>query len=202
MIYLNKRKWMDFNMCTTLRRINGLTPEEILNTYGDKSRNSYPIDISKILYEMEIRVHPFDFSALNKREGKKILGALVADNENLALLYEATESINRNRFTLAHELAHCCLMHLDDEKIPYIEYRCEGEVADKKEIDANIFAGKILIPEKELCGVLISKFPDEIPNAKDLAQLFVVSVNVMKERLKWLNIPFIDEYGRKIFCME
>lgn len=193
---------MDFNMCTTLRRINGLTPEEILNTYGDKSRNSYPIDISKILYEMEIRVHPFDFSALNKREGKKILGTLVADNENLALLYEATESINRNRFTLAHELAHCCLMHLDDEKIPYIEYRCDEEVTDKKEIEANIFAEEILIPERELYKVLVNKFLNKIPIVKELARLFAVPVNAMKDRLEWLNIPFIDEYGRKIFCIE
>jgi len=193
---------MDFNMCTTLKRINGLTPEEILNKYGDTSRNSYPIDISEILYEMGIRVHPFGFSALNKREGKKISGALVADNKNLALLYEETESINRNRFTLAHELAHCCLMHLDDEKIPYIEYRCDGEVTDKKEIDANMFAEEILIPERELYKVLVNKFLNKIPIVKELARLFAVPVNVMKDRLKWLNVPFIDEYGRKIFCIE
>lgn len=193
--------WMDFKMCMTLQRINGMSPEEILNNYWEENRDSYPIDISKILYNMGIRVHAVDFSDFFDENGK-ILGAMIADKNNLALLYREGETKNRSRFTLAHELGHCCLMHINEAQIPYVEYRHDGEITDKKEIEANIFAGEILIPEKELYNVLISKFPNEIPVSQELARVFAVSNNVMRERLKWLKVPFIDEYGRKIFCVE
>lgn len=51
--------------------------------------------------------------------------------------------MRRQRFTIAHELAHCCL-HIDaNQKKNYIELRSEniGIEDENKEKLANIFAG-------------------------------------------------------------
>ena len=192
-----------FNMCTKLKELNGLTPEYILNKYWNPKRNTYPIDIARVLYRMKIRVLPYNFSKYDDNNlENRILGAMIADETNLALLYRNSESKNRNRYTLAHELAHCCLAHLEDETMPYIEWRHDGNVTDEREIEANIFAGELLIPTKELRGVLSSDYPDTLPRVAELAKKFAVSTNVMKGRLKHLEIPYIDEYGRKNFCLE
>ena len=193
----------EFNMCIKLKELSGLTPEDILNNYWNPNRNSYPIDIAKILYNMKIRVIPYDFSKFDDDNlENRILGALIADEANLALLYRNSETKNRNRYTLAHELAHCCLAHLEEETMPYIELRHDGVVTDKREIAANIFAGELLIPTKELRGVLSSEYPDTLPRITELASKFAVSINVMKGRLKYLKVPYLDEYGRKNFCLE
>lgn len=190
-------------MCTKLKELNGLTPEDILNTYWTEERNVYPIDIAEILYKMQIRVRSYDFSEFDDNNlENRILGAMVANKKDLALLYRKGESKNRNRFTLAHELAHCCLMHLDEQKMPYIEYRHDGVVTDPCEIKANSFAGELLVPATELRKILSVEYPDLLPQVARLAEMFAVSINVMKERLRCLKIPYIDEYGRKNFCLE
>lgn len=190
----------EFRMNTKIKELNGLTPEAILNEYGDETRSKLPIDIADILFKMEIRVLPFDFSEIDLTD--RILGAMIADETNLALLYRQGESKNRSRFTLAHELAHCCLAHLDDKTMPYVEYRHEGKTTDEDEIKANIFAGELLVPLKELRMVLSKYYPDTMPHSSKLAEMFAVSVNVMEERLRYLQIPYVDEYNRKNICLE
>jgi len=190
-------------MCTKLKELIGLTPEDILNKYWNPKRNTYPIDIAKILYQMKIRVLPYDFSKYDDDNlENRILGAMIADETDLALLYRNSETKNRNRYTLAHELAHCCLAHLEEESMPYIELRHDGSVTDTREIEANIFAGELLIPITELRGVLSMEYLNMLPKVTDLAKKFAVSTNVMKGRLRHLKIPYIDEYGCKIFCLE
>ena len=189
-------------MCRKLKELNGLTSEYILNTYWNKDRNVYPIDIAQILYEMKIRVSPYDFAKFDNNGENKILGAMVANNDDLALLYREGETKNRNRFTLAHELAHCCLTHFNDCQMPYIEYRHDGIITDQREIEANIFAGELLVPDKELRKVLSNEYPDSLPHVVRLSEMFAVSINVMKGRLRHLRIPYIDEYNHKVFCLE
>ncbi len=187
-----------FRMCKKIDEINGLKAEDILQKYWYSNGYSYPVDIAKILYDMDIRVWPFDFSKIKDNSDSKILGAMVADDKNLALFYQTGETKNRNRFTLAHELAHCCLYHINENEMPYIEYRHEGNLDDQNEIEANIFAGDLLIPIRYLREVLSNNYLNKFPSSVKLAKTFAVSVNVMEERLKYLNIPFIDAYNRKI----
>lgn len=203
MIESNNNDLKVFKMCEKLKQLNGLTPDNILDNYWNPERNVCPIDIAEILYKLGIRALPYDFSKFDDNNlENRILGATIADETDLALLYRSGETKNRSRFTLAHELAHCCLAHLEEETMPYVEWRHDGIVTDRCEIDANIFAGELLVPTKELRRVLSSEYPNTLPHITNLAKVFAVSSNVMKERLKQLELPFIDEYGRKIFCME
>lgn len=191
-----------FKMCKKITELTGFSADDILQEYWENEGGTYPVDIAKILYRLDIRVLPFDFCNFQEDDNEsKILGAMIADDQNLALLYQTGETKNRNRFTLAHELAHCCLSHIENEQVPYVEYRHEGIIDDSKEISANIFAGELLIPFKFLREVLTNDYPDSFPSSVKLAKIFAVSVNVMEERLKYLKIPFIDAYDRKILSM-
>lgn len=200
MIDSNISRWKGFRMCKKLKEIAGLTPDDILNKYWNAKRNVCPIDISTILFKMGIRVQSYDFTKLDKNSNNRILGAMIANDNDLALLYSQGETKNRNRFTLAHELAHCCKAHLDDQKMPYIEYRHDGVVTDQHEIEANIFAGELLIPTTELRKVLSIEYPNSFPCVTRLSEIFAVSVNVVKGRLNYLKIPYIDEYNHKILA--
>lgn len=61
---------------------------------------------------------------------------------------------------------------------------------DEREMAACKFAGQLLIPEeslKKICKRLI------IPSLKILAEIFNVSVGVMRERLNETDIVYIDD---------
>lgn len=197
------RNGSDKNMCMKIKELNGLTPDSVLNKYW--VRNEVPIDIAKILYDMDIKVKSVDFSnaeKVAKLPYGDILGAVLTYNDDVLIAYKKNESLNRTRFTLAHELAHCCLSHIVPSQKGYIELRRKKNINEEHEISANIFAGELLIPEKELSGVLKKFFDNTFPSSEILAQIFSVSINVMEERLKYLKIPFIDSNKTKIICVE
>ncbi len=192
----------DKNMCMKMSELNGLTPDVILNRYW--TRNDVPIDIAKILYNMDIKVSAFDFFEVEK-DAKisygDILGAVITKGDKAAIIYKKDESLNRRRFTLAHELAHCCLSHITPTQKGHIEFRLAKKCTEKREMEANVFAGELLIPEMELSGVLKKFYDNTFPSSKGLAQIFSVSIHVMEERLKYLRIPFINSSGLKITYM-
>jgi len=190
-------------MCKKIQELNGLNVNEILNQYW--TRNTVPVDIAEILYKMDVQVHKFDFSEIEDKlnvSNGEILGAVIAKDDKLAIMYKEGETLHRTRFTLAHELAHCCLEHIQPSQKRYIEFRTKHNCSStKEEIAANIFAGELLIPEQELAIILQQYFPKTFPFSEVLARFFMVSTNVMEERLKHLKIPFIDRENRKIICL-
>lgn len=164
-----------------LKRINNLTPDKIIEKYNPDG--IYPFDIAYAIRDMGILIAPYDFKKMGRN---KILGAVVANGTKIAILYDERSSDNRKRFTLAHELAHCCLgldSENDSEKQIHIEFRNEFN-NNAKEYMANVFAGEILIP-KEPLRYVINNLID--PSIHNLSTFFGVSENVMKARLKYLG---------------
>lgn len=95
---------------------------------------------------------------------------------------------NRQRFTLAHELGHLLLhdsvgVHVDKEVIRLRDSKSSSG-SDIDEIEANIFAAELLMPEsllrRDLLGLIDSSSPDFV---KDLAGLYKVSEEAMTIRL-------------------
>ena len=114
-----------------------------------------------------------------------ILGAVVKNNDNAAIFYNIEDKVSshRCRFTIAHELAHCCLAH--DSGDVYIDYRTDGETLNEEEQAANAFAGELLIPEQVLRTTINGLV---LPSVKSLWDIFDVSENVMRARLEYLRI--------------
>lgn len=182
-------------MCTALERIRGKSPKEILEKYN--LNQSIPVDIEKLLRSLNISAIGKDFSNIESSsnfEQGTILGMLVSSGDNAAIFYRKSDTYNRKRFTIAHELAHA-IIHNDNN--PHIEFRMEEEQIknDPIEVKANILAGEFLIPFNLLKEVY---FKLSIPSSVVLSNIFKVSVNVMEARLNHLGISYFDSNGEAI----
>lgn len=173
-------------MCKKLNELDGKKPEYFLGLLGDKV--TAPVDIEKILRKLGIEYFNYDFSAAEKQLTKpdRILGAALVDGDDVVILCSDEATPNRRRFTLAHELAHCCLdaQHLKDG---HVEFRSDRNSKDPSEFNVNVFAGELLIPKK----LLEEEYHNMIAPLSDvLAKIFEVSVNVMEKRLDYLKMPY------------
>ncbi|MDU3180521.1 MAG: ImmA/IrrE family metallo-endopeptidase [Lachnospiraceae bacterium] len=181
-------------MCKVLEKIHNKTPEELLKEYG--VYDSLPIDLEKLAKAIGISVLPMDFTELEKvLDRKDILGLVLTSGNNAAIFYKKTDSINRIRFTIAHELAHSCFAD-PNMKTPHIEYRLDEQDKDEFEKKMDIFAGELLIPFHKLKEEYMKLF---LPNSVELAEKFKVSVNVMEARLNHLGISYYSESGEPVF---
>lgn len=181
-------------MCKPVSAIRNKSAQELLELGGQL--NKVPVDLKALLKKLKISCMPFDFSELEAAKyGTKdlenvdhILGALVTNGDNAAILYREQDQIDghRSRFTIAHELGHCCLAHYQvSESTVHLSFRHERTTDNIQEVAANIFAGELLIPRTTLESVI-----DELilPSVQTLADIFAVSTNVMLERLRYLKI--------------
>ena len=201
-------------MSTALQNLTGKTPTEIL-AYGDA--NNITTDIFSIAEALGVNVVTIDFSEIEheaKVEQGTILGAII-DNDDLDQLtiflkdelsssdyYKsktAGEKIDilrrRQRFTVAHEIAHAC-RHLGNQEVKlridyhknadeYIQDERHDEVEHLHEFEANVFAGELLMPFNlilTVSGQLIK------PSAEAFSKIFDVSKTVVRERLKYLGM--------------
>lgn len=197
-------------MCKILKELHGKTAMEILEKYGVK--NEYPIDITGIAENIGIKLGSTDFTELEKKDSLRemvqekghILGSVRVKGDELSIRYHnalhdnpAFENLSeedkkdkllrRQRFTIAHEIAHCCLNMPIDKDSSHIEYRTEQKdyKKDPKEIAANIFAGELLIPLDiltELCKLFDNKISISL-----FSDLFKVSKHVFEARLEHLK---------------
>lgn len=184
----------DDKMCKTLEKIHGKTPDELLMEYG--VYDTIPIDLESLVKSIGISVLPMNFTKLEKRlKRNDILGLVLTSGNDAAIFYRETDGINRIRFTIAHELAHCCNIDPNNNE-PHIEYRLDEKDKDADEKKMDIFAGELLIPFHKLKEEYMKM---SLPNSVDLAKRFQVSVSVMEARLDYLKISYYSENMEPIF---
>lgn len=176
-------------MCKILRILQGKSADQLLEKYGMKGQT--PVKIDQLLKKIGIDVIPADFSSIEEKAGYQqgdILGATLIVKDDVTIFYREDSSENRIRFTVAHELAHCCI-HTDKLKETNIQLRQNGK-QDDEEKDANVFAGELLIPKENLM-----KYYEEliVPSLKVLAEIFMVSTSVMAARLDFLALPYYKD---------
>jgi len=100
------------------------------------------------------------------------------DFDGRKIFVNADDHVNRQTFTIAHELGHA-LLHIDfREQYQVLLRRPMGAEADPLEKEANHFAAKLLVPKRFLDQYY------KIASVSELARLFVVSEEVIRYRLK------------------
>ena len=182
-------------MCKVLKSIHGKTADEILKKYGQD--DSIPVNLNMLLLNIGLSALPFDFTEYENKIGVpkgNVLGLVVSKGDNAAIFYKQDDTLNRQRFTIAHELAHCCLGFTDGNK-PHIEFRLNEYDKDEHERTADIFAGQLLIPLKKLREVYLDL---AIPDSVTLASKFAVSINVMEARLNHLKVSHFNKDGQAV----
>lgn len=183
-----ERRKVVIYMNRTLATLKGLTAEQLLHKYNISLEP--PVDINLLLNRIGIQKVAYDFNKIEdilQLQKDEITGILYTTDENIGIFYKYNDPYNRVRFTLAHELAHCCL-HADTIEQRHIETRTKNNAKEPREIQANIFAGEILIPKYTL-DLVYNKFIST-PPISVLARIFEVSISVMKARLDYLELPY------------
>lgn len=172
-----------------IKNINGKTVMDILQETGQE--DSFPISLNKILQHYGISARAKDFSWLERQLTNRIvdargriLGAMITNSAGDTTIFYSSDPIlmseHRYRFTIAHELAHACI----NGEPNHIEFRHDGTSNNVIEQQANIFAGELLIPLKQLEAVSEGLY---IPSITNLAKVFEVSNAVMIARLEHLG---------------
>lgn len=125
--------------------------EEFLGKYH--SSRSVPVPIEKIV-EIDLQISVVPISGLLKQES--IDAFLSHDFKELYIDHDHyMGQTNRSRFTLAHEIGHLCLHKEIVEQVTSIEQwkkfvLGEGTGESFYEVQADNFAGCLLMPKKEL----------------------------------------------------
>jgi len=131
-----------------------------------------------------------------------VSGALVRSGKVVAIAVNLSQHANRQRFTIAHELAHYFLKHTEgedhlDRKFTVLRRDENSSTAtDENEIQANYFAACLLMPEEFLRRDVaqLARFNGETvlsePEIFSLAKKYQVSRAAMSYRL--VNLGLID----------
>jgi len=123
-----------------------------------------------------------DFSKLNHGES----GMIEKDGDNITIYVDPNDSLERQRFTTAHELGHYVSGHLDDntKMLRDSTKSYSQNNYDFKEYEANNYAANLLMPKDKLEFLLNN---EGLNTVEDLAYALVVSPQAMRIRLKNLG---------------
>lgn len=187
----------DDYMCEILRKIRNKSAYALLEEYNIKQEP--PIDIWSLLDGIGIIAIPMDFTDLEQEFNEpngSILGAAISKGKSLTIFYQRDATSHRQKFTIAHELAHCCL-HCPTDESSHVEYRTESyksynltDTYKRREKEANIFAGQLLIPKDTLMRMYKKML---MPSLSTLSQIFDVSAAVMAARLDYLHLGYYKD---------
>ena len=186
-----KKRRNEKRMCDKLRELNGKRPE-----YFSTDLRSLPINIDKILLDNGIDIFSVEFDMLEKSLPIKnllITGMAYAKGDDLRILSaQGLQEVDR-RFTLAHELGHCCT-HMKPTHSCHIELQTNYDMLGnqnqkieiinvKKEEEADAFARNLLIPQKLLLCLLSERNDFTI---EELSEIFMVPIKQMEKKMEEL----------------
>lgn len=119
-----------------------------------------PIQLNDIIQQLGIKIKEEDLS----------IDGITRTNEYglCCIMYSRNISVERQRFTVAHEIGHIVLEHTS------ILGNCDQFSKDSQEKEANSFAGELLVPSSD-----IKKFVKEKkPTIKEIIDRYWVSQDV------------------------
>lgn len=146
-----------------------------------KSQLNAPVNVIGLANEMGIKVWTSK-SLADDISGKLFKDANLAGDSGYAIIVNGKHVEGRQRFTIAHEIAHF-ILHRNEVGEGIVEdafYR--SSLSSAQEVEANKLAAEILMPYALIRNVQLSKAisPSDVPA---LAKEFNVSEVAMKIRL-------------------
>lgn len=146
-----------------------------------------PIKLQPILEKLQIVLEIGNL----KIDDEKISGAIKKkkSGEGATILLNSGDVFERQRFTIAHEIAHYIFEMQQSNENVIIETRSYKNSDLVKEIRADKFAAELLMPKE-----LILKEYDSLifPTISEIARKFEVSKPAMRIRLKELGLGTYD----------
>lgn len=122
-----------------------------------------------------------------------VSGALIKDGKKWFIIVNSNHHRNRQRFTIAHEIAHFHLghameEHVDREFTVLMRDENSSTAADEQEIEANRFAAELLMPEEFIIRdfIRLGRLDDE--TVTRLALKYQVSELALEHRLRNIGL--------------
>ena len=150
-----------------------------------------PVPVEAVAKHLGIEVDEADL-------GEECSGMLVRHGDSAVIGVHAGHHEHRQRFTIAHEIAHY-ILHSEEAYIDehlHIDLRSNnpGSATKQEEDEANRFAGALLMPADQVRKAFAEQRvdpsrDDEIP---EMAKRFKVSVQAMTKRLMHLDLISAD----------
>ena len=170
-----------------IRRLNrhkASTDANIINTSEALLRYAKQHNFSEPLLDIESIIKSFDIRLVREALPNDISGIFYQDDEGKYVIkVNSLQHPRRQRFTLAHELAHYCLhRHLNTVFEDKVLFR-GGEVSPEEK-EANHFAGEILMPAEQFMANIHSGNN----TIQGLADTFDVSSLAVRVRAKLLGL--------------
>lgn len=139
-----------------------------------------PVPVEAIALMLGYRVFGFE-PAKDDAQLQDIAGLVKYDTKEIWV--RTSDSPERQRFTIAHEIGHIAMKH--QEGGVSIDFRStfDGTPTEQKEIDANKFAAELLMPAEDFIRAFFKCLTDE-----QLALRFGVSQQAVTIRKKVLRI--------------
>ena len=145
------------------------------------NQKSCPVRITAITEEYGIDVY-------NSSMSRNISGAIIKEGDKYVIYVNDKHPKNRQRFTIAHEIAHYILHKekIGDNLTDNAMYR--SKLSNVFERQANILASEILMPVN-----FVMQFIEENKSVSEMASLFKVSEGAMRIRLRQCGDIFLAE---------
>lgn len=156
----------------------------------------------RLLRKYLVRKPPVEVEAIAKAEGLEVVfhdmedqvsGLLITNAEKPVIAVNVRHHPNRQRFTIAHELGHFVLHRSKptvfvDEYL--VHYRARSETPDRREMEANVFAASLLMPNRLVVKDILMKGGDLLDEetVRKFAQRFGVSAQALAIRLDQLGV--------------
>lgn len=113
-------------------------------------------------------------------------GMIVKNGKDITIYVCPNDMLERQRFTIAHELGHFMCGHLTEDKTMFRDGNKEysRDNYDPQEYEANNYAAELLMPVEKIEFLIHDKGYNRI---EDLAEALIVSYTAMSIRLKNLG---------------
>ncbi|WP_158942128.1 ImmA/IrrE family metallo-endopeptidase [Granulicella sp. S190] len=168
--------------------------QRVLDLLDEHDVTSVPVPVERIARSVGLPIVETEMDA-------DVSGALIRSGNLQGIAVNASQAPVRKRFTIAHELAHFLLNHVDKDHVDwqFTVIRRDGrssEAEDDQEMAANFFAASLLMPKDILRQdvELHQRFDGEIhlddADIGLLAKRYKVSEAAMKYRLQ--NLGFMS----------
>lgn len=155
---------------------------------------SVPVDLERI-------VEIYGINCVCTELDDDVSGFLVVEDKNSTIVVNELHHPNRQRFTLAHELGHFFLHRKGDDQVfidkKYAVYNRDSRSSsgvDEQEVEANVFAASLLMPEGLVLDVLESYDLIDDADTMILAKKFGVSLQALGFRLAKLGYEVGQDY--------
>ena len=172
---------------TSYQKSRNLSWEILIN----EGVTALPVSMTEICKKLELDVI-LTGSLDQSGDGKTLMF-----NETPYIFLNETTSLERQRFTLAHEVGHILLGHVGEYKL----VNREPSPSDSPiEQEANIFASRLLAPACVLWGL-------DIHTAEDIAALCKISKTAAQFRAERMAVlytreqQFLKEKGKSCFLL-